>query len=309
MKRSRPPRPEDVGPRGEAVARVERERRGVLLADVELDPPAVALAGALERRLDERRAQAAAPGAGLDEEVLEPAVLGGVPDAEAVAQLADPGGRGVVVRRAEQELGVRALDQPLDRARNALSARASRAPSRRGRRPGAARRSRPRPARRPRPAGSRAGVVGLGGGSRTYQCTVISATTSRAPLVSSTSTGNRARPSCSSAAPISSAGVARRAVAVIAPRAIAPVGDLGALGQRGELAQALGERRRRTPRPRPPRRRRRARRRAGSRRGCAASGRRAGARRARAGASSSDLEPEVRVERDGRPGGRARIAS
>src|ERR1019366_5259288 len=53
-------------------------------------------------------------GVGRDVQILQPAVLGRGPDTVAVSQLADAGGGRVVIFGREPELGVRALDQPLD---------------------------------------------------------------------------------------------------------------------------------------------------------------------------------------------------
>src|SRR5690349_11773153 len=55
----------------EAEAAVEPQRRVVALVRVELDPPAAAGPGAVERRLEERAAEAGAAGGLVDVEVLE----------------------------------------------------------------------------------------------------------------------------------------------------------------------------------------------------------------------------------------------
>src|SRR5688572_29665792 len=94
---------------GEAEVLVERAGGGVAAVDVELDAPAAALAGAVDGGLDHRAAEAGPAGLLGDEEVLEPAVLAGGLDREAVAQLGDSGRRRVVVRRAQQVLGVALL--------------------------------------------------------------------------------------------------------------------------------------------------------------------------------------------------------
>ena len=106
----------------EPRAAVEREAGLVGLGDVELDPPAAALAGALERRVEQRAAQARAAGAsgrrrGPRAGSRRPARQ----IAAAVPQLRDAGGAALVVRGAEQELGVGSSRSFSTPARNALS--------------------------------------------------------------------------------------------------------------------------------------------------------------------------------------------
>src|SRR5436190_5741376 len=89
----------------EAERLVEAKRRFVLLVDDELDAPDAAGARRLEGALDELAPVAAAARCLSHEQVLEPAVLGAGPDAEAVAQLARAD-RFAGVVEGKQELGV-----------------------------------------------------------------------------------------------------------------------------------------------------------------------------------------------------------
>src|SRR5204863_7530662 len=92
---------------------IQPQRGRIVLVRIELDPPAPALPRALQGRLDQRRPTAPAAGRLLDEQVLEPAVGRGGPDAQAEAQLTDAGRRAVVVGAGEQVLDVGLLDEPL----------------------------------------------------------------------------------------------------------------------------------------------------------------------------------------------------
>src|SRR3954468_5391406 len=74
----------------EPEALVEREGRGVGLVRVQLHPRAATLTGALGGGERQPSTDAGATGALEDEQVLQPAVLGLVPEPVAVAQLADP---------------------------------------------------------------------------------------------------------------------------------------------------------------------------------------------------------------------------
>src|SRR3954464_9561358 len=104
----RPPRRLRLG--REAKRLVEAQRIRVLLVDVELHAPAPARTRGLERSLDELTAVPAAPPRLGHEQVLEPTVVHAGPDAQAVAELADPN-RAVVVAEGEQELGAIVLEQ------------------------------------------------------------------------------------------------------------------------------------------------------------------------------------------------------
>src|ERR1019366_2097556 len=90
-----------LGRIGEAQAAVQPNRVVVVLVGVQLDAVTAAFAGAVERALHERPAEAGPAGLGLG------------PGSVAVSQLADAGGGRVVIFGREPELGVRALDQPL----------------------------------------------------------------------------------------------------------------------------------------------------------------------------------------------------
>ena len=131
--------------------------------------------------------------------------------------------------------------------------------------------------------------------ARTYQRTVISATSSPSPSVSATAIGKRTRPSRSSSASRSAGAASRRAGGGDRPARDPAVGDLGALGQRRDVRQPLGERGQEGRRRRPPRRPRTARRRAGSRRGCAGARRRGARRRPSPGPSSATRSPRWRL--------------
>jgi hypothetical protein len=73
-------------------------------------------AGALERRDHKRAPEPRAAGALVDEQVLEQAVAAGPPDPVPEPQLRDPGRLVAIVRRGEQELGVRVGEEALDAA-------------------------------------------------------------------------------------------------------------------------------------------------------------------------------------------------
>src|SRR4051794_25175418 len=115
----RPPRRLRLG--REAKRLVEAQRIAVLLVDVELHAPAPARTRGLERRLDELTAVPAAARRLGHEQVLEPTVVHAGPDAQAVAELADPN-RAVVVAEGEQELGAIVLEQPRSGYSDALLA-------------------------------------------------------------------------------------------------------------------------------------------------------------------------------------------
>ena len=105
-------RPGGFGSSSNPSALIEGERVGVLLVDVELDAVAVALTGTLERGLDERPPEAGSARRAIDVEVLHPAVAEAAPNAQAVAELADPAGRVALGARGEQVLGGWVVDQP-----------------------------------------------------------------------------------------------------------------------------------------------------------------------------------------------------
>jgi hypothetical protein len=70
--------------------------------------------GALDRGLDQRAAQARAPGGGVDVEVLEQAVAAGAPEAVAVAQLGDARRGRAGLGGGQHEVGVGVVEESGD---------------------------------------------------------------------------------------------------------------------------------------------------------------------------------------------------
>ncbi len=101
---------------------------------------------------DQRPAEARAARLVGHVDVLQPAVVGGRPDRQPVAQLADACGGVAPVGRGQQELGVRLAQQRVDRRANLVVAWAGRARCGRERRPSACSPVRRPAPRRPRPA-------------------------------------------------------------------------------------------------------------------------------------------------------------
>jgi hypothetical protein len=79
----------------------------VVLSGVEFDAPAAALACPVKRSPDQRSRDAASSRLTANEQILQPTILGGRPDAVAKAQLADARRGRIVVDCGEPELGLR----------------------------------------------------------------------------------------------------------------------------------------------------------------------------------------------------------